>query len=136
MENFLQTFHAQLKATNPALLQAHVNAEVSMLKAPWPRSQAEAAARWAEINSQQYVFDRRDKEVQALQRLTLGDLLQLYETKVMNSRGLHHRKFSVQLFGAGQQLPQAIAAPKTAGNAHANLAVTRNLHPSTPAPQT
>ena len=105
VEKFLQTFHEQLRTSTPAFLQAHINAEVSTLMAPWTHSEAEAANRWAEINSQQYVFDRRHKEVQALQRLTLGDLLQMYETKVVSSRGMHHRKLSVQMFGFAHEVP-------------------------------
>lgn len=109
VEKFLRTFHDQLRATTPASLQAHINAEVSTLLAPWTTSEAEATSRWSEINSQQYVFDRRDKEVQALQRLTLGDLLQMYETKVVSSRGMHHRKLSVQMFGFTHQVPDYAA---------------------------
>lgn len=108
VEEFLDDYYAQLKQTTPASLQAHINAEVSTLKAPWTHSEAEASARWSEIKSQQYVFDRRDKEVQALQRLALADLLQMYETKIMSGgRGSHHRKLSVQLFGAGQPIPES-----------------------------
>lgn len=50
---------------------------------------------WAEVTTDEYVFDRAQKEVQALETITQNDLLEFY----LSSYGDNQRKLAIQIIG-------------------------------------
>lgn len=55
----------------------------------------EIARNWAEVTSDEYVFDRAQQEVNALKTITQNDLLEFY----VSSCGENERKLSTQIIG-------------------------------------
>lgn len=55
----------------------------------------EIARNWAEVTTDEYIFDRAQKEVNALETITQNDLLEFY----LSTRGEHERKFATQIIG-------------------------------------
>lgn len=52
---------------------------------------------WAEITTEEYIFDRREKEVEALRSITQREFIEFYTNLVDNPD--HLRKLSVQVIG-------------------------------------
>lgn len=52
---------------------------------------------WAEITTEEYIFDRREKEVEALKNLTQSEFIDFYINLIDNPE--HLRKLSVQIIG-------------------------------------
>lgn len=65
------------------------------------RLKDEMSRNWAEITTEEYIFDRREREVQELRQLNQTDFTAFYRNLLDNSDDF--RKLSVQVIGTDQQ---------------------------------
>uniref|UniRef100_A0A8C4NB61 Insulin-degrading enzyme n=2 Tax=Eptatretus burgeri TaxID=7764 RepID=A0A8C4NB61_EPTBU len=96
VEAFLHSMMKIIVDMSPTSFAKHVEAlALSRLEKP-KKLWSESAKHWGEIISQQYDFDRDNKEVKHLRTLTKEDILQFYE-EVLVVGAPHRRKISVHV---------------------------------------
>ncbi|KAJ8273984.1 hypothetical protein COCON_G00086090 [Conger conger] len=99
VEEFLESFGRKLSALPEEAFRAQVRALVKLKECEDAHLGEEVDRNWLEVLSQQHVFDRLTREVDALKLMTKAELLSWY----LEHRGAHCRKLSVHVVGFGEQ---------------------------------
>jgi insulysin len=94
---FISQFHSVLEQLEEREFQEHVNGLRTMIEEKDKQLKEETIRYWKEIIHQQYLFNRAEQKVQALNTLTKNDILKFYETYVLPS-GEHCRRMIIMYF--------------------------------------
>nr|XP_061798307.1 nardilysin-like [Nerophis lumbriciformis] len=97
IEEFLNWFGEMLSAMTQEAFNTQVNTLLKQ-KESWDSYLSDEVYRnWSKVVTKQYMFDRRNKEAEALKKITQGELLSWY----YDQRGPNSRKLSVHVVGFG-----------------------------------
>ncbi|XP_075873898.1 nardilysin [Nelusetta ayraudi] len=99
IEEFLASFGEKLDALTDEAFSTQVTALVKLKECEDTHLGEEVDRNWAEVVTQQYVFDRLNREVQALKQMTGPGLVSWFK----EHRGENGRKLSVHVVGFGAQ---------------------------------
>ncbi|KAJ8362882.1 hypothetical protein SKAU_G00117130 [Synaphobranchus kaupii] len=106
MEEFLASFGRKMSALTEDAFKTQVTALIKLKECEDTHLGEEVDRNWFEVVSQQYVFDRLSREVDALKLMTKAELLSWY----LEHRGPHCRKLSVHVVGFGEEEGDAVLA--------------------------
>ncbi|XP_007898147.1 nardilysin [Callorhinchus milii] len=98
IEEFLFSFYKRLQNMNQDAFHSQVTALIKLKQCEDIHLGEEVDRNWAEIFTQQYLFDRLNHEIQALKSFTKNDLVQWFKAH----RGKNSRKLSIHVVGFGQ----------------------------------
>ncbi|XP_053683662.1 nardilysin-like [Sabethes cyaneus] len=62
---------------------------------------SEMIRNWAEITTEEYIFDRNKLEIEHIEKLTKPEIIEFYKTLLFNNK--HRRKLSVQVVGCSDK---------------------------------
>uniref|UniRef100_A0A3Q4B2A1 Uncharacterized protein n=1 Tax=Mola mola TaxID=94237 RepID=A0A3Q4B2A1_MOLML len=96
IEEFLTSFGEKLNSLTEEAFDTQVTALVKLKECEDTHLGEEVDRNWAEVVTQQYVFDRLDREIQALKQMTRAELVSWFK----EHRGENSRKLSVHVSGA------------------------------------
>lgn len=99
IEEFLASFGEKLDALTEEAFNTQVTALVKLKECEDTHLGEEVDRNWAEVLTQQYVFDRLHREIAALKQMTKEQLVSWFQ----EHRGSNHRKLSVHVVGFGAQ---------------------------------
>uniref|UniRef100_A0AAV2JKT3 Coenzyme PQQ synthesis protein F-like C-terminal lobe domain-containing protein n=2 Tax=Knipowitschia caucasica TaxID=637954 RepID=A0AAV2JKT3_KNICA len=101
IEEFLASFGEKLDALTEEAFSTQVTALVKLKECEDTHLGEEVDRNWAEVLTQQYVFDRLQREITALKQMTKAELVSWFQ----EHRGPSSRKLSVHVvgFGASEQ---------------------------------
>ncbi|KAM8833949.1 nardilysin [Synchiropus picturatus] len=99
IEEFLLSFGKMLSKLSDEAFNTQVTALVKLKECEDTHLGEEVDRNWAEVLTQQYVFDRLSREIDALKGMTRSDLVTWYE----EHRGQSCRKLSVHVVGFGRE---------------------------------
>ncbi|KAM9708709.1 nardilysin [Menidia menidia] len=97
IEDFLVSFGEKLNALTEEAFNTQVTALVKLKECEDTHLGEEVDRNWAEVVTQQYVFDRLNREIEALKQMTRAELVSWFQ----EHRGLSSRKLSVHVVGFG-----------------------------------
>ncbi|XP_064196993.1 nardilysin-like [Anguilla rostrata] len=99
IEEFLEGFGRKMSALTEEAFKTQVTALIKLKECEDTHLGEEVDRNWFEVLSQQYVFDRLSREVDALKLMTKAELLSWF----LEHRGPHSRKLSVHVVGFGEE---------------------------------
>ncbi|XP_062868594.1 nardilysin b isoform X2 [Trichomycterus rosablanca] len=99
IEEFLVNFGEKMTNLSDEAFQAQVTALIKLKECEDTHLGEEVNRNWFEVVTQQYVFSRLSKEIEALKQMTKADLVHWY----MEHRGAESRKLSVHVVGFGAE---------------------------------
>ncbi|XP_074547358.1 nardilysin-like [Halichoeres trimaculatus] len=99
IEEFLASFGEKLDSLTEEAFNTQVTALVKLKQCEDTHLGEEVDRNWAEVVTQQYVFDRLNKEVAALKQMTRSELVSWFK----EHRGPTARKLSVHVVGFGPE---------------------------------
>lgn len=99
IEEFLVNFGEKLTNMTDEAYQAQVTALIKLKECEDTHLGEEVDRNWFEVVTEQYVFDRLSKEIEALKQMTKAELVSWF----MGHRGAEGRKLSVHVVGFGKE---------------------------------
>uniref|UniRef100_A0A8C7NMH5 Nardilysin a (N-arginine dibasic convertase) n=1 Tax=Oncorhynchus mykiss TaxID=8022 RepID=A0A8C7NMH5_ONCMY len=99
IEEFLSSFGEKLSALTESAFNTQVTALVKLKECEDTHLGEEVDRNWAEVVTQQYVFNRLHREIEALKQMTRAELVSWY----LEHRGHNCRKLSVHVVGFGPE---------------------------------
>uniref|UniRef100_A0A7N6ANF6 Nardilysin a (N-arginine dibasic convertase) n=1 Tax=Anabas testudineus TaxID=64144 RepID=A0A7N6ANF6_ANATE len=123
IEEFLASFEEKLNALTEEAFKTQVTALVKLKECEDTHLGEEVDRNWSEVVTQQYVFDRLNREIEALKQMTRAELVSWFQ----EHRGQNSRKLSVHVkedkeedlsgsaYGEVSKLTFLPASPKMAG---------------------
>uniref|UniRef100_A0AAX7UEF3 Nardilysin a (N-arginine dibasic convertase) n=1 Tax=Astatotilapia calliptera TaxID=8154 RepID=A0AAX7UEF3_ASTCA len=99
IEEFLTSFGEKLNALTEEAFNTQVTALVKLKECEDTHLGEEVDRNWAEVVTQQYVFDRLNREIEALKQMTRDELVSWFK----EHRGQSSRKLSVHVVGFGAE---------------------------------
>ncbi|KAL3968725.1 cohesin complex subunit SCC1 [Sarotherodon galilaeus] len=99
IEEFLASFGEKLNALTEEAFNTQVTALVKLKECEDTHLGEEVDRNWAEVVTQQYVFDRLNREIEALKQMTRDELVSWFK----EHRGQSSRKLSVHVVGFGAE---------------------------------
>ncbi|XP_044023266.1 nardilysin-like isoform X2 [Siniperca chuatsi] len=99
IEEFLASFGEKLNSLTEEAFNTQVTALVKLKKCEDTHLGEEVDRNWAEVVTQQYVFDRLNREIEALKQMTRAELVSWFK----EHRGPNSRKLSVHVVGFGAE---------------------------------
>uniref|UniRef100_A0A4W5L3Y3 Nardilysin convertase n=1 Tax=Hucho hucho TaxID=62062 RepID=A0A4W5L3Y3_9TELE len=99
IEEFLSSFGEKLSALTESAFNTQVTALVKLKECEDTHLGEEVDRNWAEVATQQYVFNRLHREIEALKQMTRAELVSWY----LEHRGHNCRKLSVHVVGFGPE---------------------------------
>ncbi|XP_052354860.1 nardilysin-like [Oncorhynchus keta] len=99
IEEFLSSFGEKLSALTESAFNTQVTALVKLKECEDTHLGEEVDRNWAEVVTQQYVFNRLHREIEALKQMTRAELGSWY----LEHRGHNCRKLSVHVVGFGPE---------------------------------
>ncbi|KAM9842855.1 nardilysin-like [Aulostomus maculatus] len=99
IEEFLASFREKLAALTEEAFNTQVTALVKLKECEDTHLGEEVDRNWAEVVTQQYVFDRLNREIAALKQMTRAELVSWFQ----EHRGQNSRKLSVHVVGFGAE---------------------------------
>ncbi|KAJ8277501.1 hypothetical protein GJAV_G00075860 [Gymnothorax javanicus] len=99
MEEFLVSFGQKMAALSDRAFKTQLKALVRLKECEDTHLGEEVDRNWSEVITQQYVFDRLSKEIEALRLITKSELVSWF----MEHRGAGSRKLSVHVAGFGKE---------------------------------
>uniref|UniRef100_A0AAR2LN37 Nardilysin a (N-arginine dibasic convertase) n=1 Tax=Pygocentrus nattereri TaxID=42514 RepID=A0AAR2LN37_PYGNA len=99
IEEFLVNFGEKLTNLTDEAFQTQVTALIKLKECEDTHLGEEVDRNWFEVVTQQYVFDRLGKEIEALKQMTKAQLVSWF----MQHRGAESRKLSVHVVGFGKE---------------------------------
>ncbi|XP_064874929.1 nardilysin-like isoform X2 [Oncorhynchus nerka] len=99
IEEFLSSFGEKLSALTESAFNTQVTALVKLKECEDTHLGEEVDRNWAEVATQQYVFNRLHREIEALKQMTRAELGSWY----LEHRGHNCRKLSVHVVGFGPE---------------------------------
>ncbi|XP_066537001.1 nardilysin isoform X2 [Hoplias malabaricus] len=111
VEEFLQVFEVELQGLKEAEFQGQVEALVKLKQCEDTHLGEEVNRNWTEIVTQQYVFNRLSREIDALKLMTKTEMLNWFQ----EHRGDSSRKLSIHVVGFG---PEENDHPLVEGKEH------------------
>ncbi|XP_029900301.1 nardilysin [Myripristis murdjan] len=99
IEEFLASFGEKLSALTEEAFNTQVTALVKLKECEDTHLGEEVDRNWAEVVTQQYVFDRLNREIDALKQMTRVELVSWFQ----EHRGQSSRKLSVHVVGFGPE---------------------------------
>ncbi|XP_031648489.1 nardilysin isoform X2 [Oncorhynchus kisutch] len=99
IEEFLSSFGEKLSALTESTFNTQVTALVKLKECEDTHLGEEVDRNWAEVATQQYVFNRLHREIEALKQMTRAELGSWY----LEHRGHNCRKLSVHVVGFGPE---------------------------------
>ncbi|KAK7904770.1 hypothetical protein WMY93_017377 [Mugilogobius chulae] len=97
IEEFLASFGEKMNALTEEAFNTQVTALVKLKECEDTHLGEEVDRNWAEVLTQQYVFDRLHREITALKQMTKEELVSWFQ----EHRGASSRKLSVHVVGFG-----------------------------------
>ncbi|XP_056151210.1 nardilysin [Lampris incognitus] len=97
IEEFLASFGEKLDALTEDAFNTQVTALVKLKECEDTHLGEEVDRNWAEVVTQQYVFERLNREIEALKQMTKAELVSWFQIH----RGEESRKLSVHVVGFG-----------------------------------
>uniref|UniRef100_A0A4W6E4D9 Nardilysin convertase n=1 Tax=Lates calcarifer TaxID=8187 RepID=A0A4W6E4D9_LATCA len=97
IEEFLASFGEKLNALTEEAFNTQVTALVKLKECEDTHLGEEVDRNWAEVVTQQYVFDRLNREIEALKQMSRAELVSWFQ----EHRGQNSRKLSVHVVGFG-----------------------------------
>uniref|UniRef100_A0A7N5ZV32 Nardilysin a (N-arginine dibasic convertase) n=1 Tax=Anabas testudineus TaxID=64144 RepID=A0A7N5ZV32_ANATE len=97
IEEFLASFEEKLNALTEEAFKTQVTALVKLKECEDTHLGEEVDRNWSEVVTQQYVFDRLNREIEALKQMTRAELVSWFQ----EHRGQNSRKLSVHVVGFG-----------------------------------
>ncbi|XP_063057028.1 nardilysin b isoform X2 [Engraulis encrasicolus] len=98
VEEFLVSFGEKLMNLSDEAFEMQVTALIKLKECEDTHLGEEVDRNWFEVVTQQYVFDRLSKEIEALKRITKADLLNWY----MEHRQSNSKRLSIHVVGFGE----------------------------------
>ncbi|KAL2089661.1 hypothetical protein ACEWY4_014349 [Coilia grayii] len=98
VEEFLVSFGEKLMNLTDEAFETQVTALIKLKECEDTHLGEEVDRNWFEVVTQQYVFDRLSKEIEALKRITKADLLSWY----MEHRHSNSKRLSIHVVGFGE----------------------------------
>ncbi|XP_028995300.1 nardilysin-like [Betta splendens] len=111
IEEFLASFEERLNALTEEAFNTQVTALVKLKECEDTHLGEEVDRNWAEVLTQQYVFDRLNREIEALKQMTRDELVSWFQ----EHRGTNRRKLSVHVVGFGAEENDEDDGGKTQG---------------------
>ncbi|KAL7867154.1 hypothetical protein AOLI_G00149680 [Acnodon oligacanthus] len=99
IEEFLVNFGEKLTNLTDEAFQTQVTALIKLKECEDTHLGEEVDRNWFEVVTQQYVFDRLGKEIEALKQMTKAQLVSWF----LQHRGAENRKLSVHVVGFGKE---------------------------------
>ncbi|XP_071354291.1 nardilysin-like [Trachinotus anak] len=99
IEEFLASFREKLNALTEEAFNTQVTALVKLKECEDTHLGEEVDRNWAEVVTQQYVFNRLNREIEALKQMTRAELVSWFN----EHRGQSSRKLSVHVVGFGAE---------------------------------
>uniref|UniRef100_UPI0037E8E4C8 nardilysin-like n=1 Tax=Semicossyphus pulcher TaxID=241346 RepID=UPI0037E8E4C8 len=99
IEEFLASFGETLDSLTEEAFNTQVTALVKLKECEDTHLGEEVDRNWAEVVTQQFVFDRLNREIEALKQMTRDELVSWYK----EHRGQNSRKLSVHVVGFGAE---------------------------------
>ncbi|KAF7659388.1 hypothetical protein LDENG_00298590 [Lucifuga dentata] len=99
IEEFLASFEEKLTLLTEEAFNTQVTALVKLKECDDTHLGEEVNRNWAEVLTQQYVFDRLNREIEALKQMTRAELV----SWLQEHRGRNSRKLSVHVVGFGAE---------------------------------
>ncbi|XP_035529569.1 nardilysin-like [Morone saxatilis] len=99
IEEFLASFGEKLNSLTEEAFNTQVTALVKLKECEDTHLGEEVDRNWAEVVTQQYVFDRLNREIEALKQMTRTELVSWFK----EHRGQNSRKLSVHVVGFGAE---------------------------------
>uniref|UniRef100_A0A8C2GCJ5 Nardilysin a (N-arginine dibasic convertase) n=1 Tax=Cyprinus carpio TaxID=7962 RepID=A0A8C2GCJ5_CYPCA len=99
IEEFLVSFGEKMNSLSDEAFKTQVTALVKLKGCEDTHLGEEVDRNWTEVVTQQYVFDRLSREIDALKLMTKAELVNWY----MEHRGQGNRKLSVHVVGYGEE---------------------------------
>uniref|UniRef100_A0A4W6E8D1 Nardilysin convertase n=1 Tax=Lates calcarifer TaxID=8187 RepID=A0A4W6E8D1_LATCA len=99
IEEFLASFGEKLNALTEEAFNTQVTALVKLKECEDTHLGEEVDRNWAEVVTQQYVFDRLNREIEALKQMSRAELVSWFQ----EHRGQNSRKLSVHVSGDKKQ---------------------------------
>uniref|UniRef100_A0A4W5JCP0 Nardilysin convertase n=1 Tax=Hucho hucho TaxID=62062 RepID=A0A4W5JCP0_9TELE len=99
IEEFLSSFGEKFSALTESAFNTQVTALVKLKECEDTHLGEEVDRNWAEVATQQYVFNRLHREIEALKQMTRAELVSWY----LEHRGHNCRKLSVHVVGFGPE---------------------------------
>ncbi|RXN20438.1 nardilysin-like protein [Labeo rohita] len=115
IEAFLVSFEEKMVNLSDEAFQAQVTALIKLKECEDTQLGEEVDRNWSEVVTQQYVFDRLNKEIEVLKNVTKDELLSFF----MEHRHESSRKLSIHVVGFGEKEKethgndQSSSAPET-----------------------
>ncbi|XP_076237531.1 nardilysin [Calliopsis andreniformis] len=100
IEAFLETFSKILKETSEKDLESIKEALMKVKQCADLHLKEEVMRNWAEITTDEYMFDRIDNELKMIERITLDELREWITSHTLNGNNL--RKLSVHVVGTSK----------------------------------
>ncbi|KAG5285587.1 hypothetical protein AALO_G00005080 [Alosa alosa] len=97
IEEFLVSFGEKMTALSDEAFKTQVTALIKLKECEDTHLGEEVDRNWAEVVTQQYVFDRLNREIDALKLMTKAELVSWF----MEHRGQTSKKLSVHVVGFG-----------------------------------
>ncbi|XP_032356366.1 nardilysin isoform X1 [Etheostoma spectabile] len=99
IEEFLASFGETLNSLTKEAFNTQVTALVKLKECEDTHLGEEVDRNWAEVLTQQFVFDRLNREIEALKQMTRAELVSWFK----EHRGQNSRKLSVHVVGFGAE---------------------------------
>ncbi|XP_058471619.1 nardilysin-like [Solea solea] len=99
IEEFLASYGDELNALTEEAFHTQVTALVKLKECEDTHLGEEVDRNWAEVVTQQYVFDRLNREIEALKQMTRAELVSWFH----EHQGQNSRKLSVHVVGFGAE---------------------------------
>ncbi|XP_062326122.1 nardilysin-like isoform X1 [Osmerus eperlanus] len=99
IEEFLASYGEKINSLTDGAFNTQVTALVKRKECEDTHLGEEVDRNWAEVVTQQYIFDRLNREVEALKQMTRAELVSWY----LEHRGHNCRKLSVHVVGFGTE---------------------------------
>ncbi|XP_034051077.1 nardilysin [Thalassophryne amazonica] len=99
IEKFLVSFGEKLSALSEEAFNTQVTALVKLKECEDTHLGEEVDRNWTEVFTQQFVFDRLNREIEALKQMTKAELVSWFH----EPRGQNSRKLSVHVVGFGAE---------------------------------
>uniref|UniRef100_A0A672JBN4 Nardilysin a (N-arginine dibasic convertase) n=1 Tax=Salarias fasciatus TaxID=181472 RepID=A0A672JBN4_SALFA len=99
IEEFLASFGEKLNALTEEAFTTQVTALVKLKECEDTHLGEEVDRNWAEVATQQYVFDRLNREIEALKQMTKAELISWFQ----DHRGQNSHKLSVHVSNEGEE---------------------------------
>ncbi|XP_046874400.1 nardilysin-like [Hypomesus transpacificus] len=99
IEEFLASYGEKINSLTEGAFNTQVTALVKLKECEDTHLGEEVDRNWAEVVTQQYIFDRLNREVEALKQMTRAELVSWY----LEHRGHNCRKLSIHVVGFGTE---------------------------------